>query len=57
MTTSIGLGLDRCIAWSVSSSVRDLVLGLIKKTGYWNAAEPRRWFAGHIQEASALLVT
>jgi len=35
--------------------VHNLVLGLIKKAGYKNAAEGRRWFAGHIHEAFALL--
>lgn len=44
-------------AGRILSIVHNLVLGLIKKAGYKNAAEGRRWFAGHIQEAFALLIT
>ena len=37
--------------------VHNLVLSLIKKAGYKNAAEARGWFAGHIQETFILLTT
>ena len=41
----------------ILSIVHNLVLSLIKKAGYKNAAEARRWFAGHIPEAFILLTT
>jgi hypothetical protein len=36
--------------------VHNLVLGLLKMAGFTNAAQGRRWFAGHLQEAFALLI-
>ena len=35
----------------------NLVLALIKRTGWWHAAQARRWFAGHSDPAAALLTT
>lgn len=42
-------------AGRILSIVHNLVLGLIKKAGFKNAAEGRRWFAGHLLAAFALL--
>ena len=39
----------------ILSIVHDLVLGLLKRAGFTNAAKGRRWFEGHLQEAFALL--
>lgn len=36
--------------------VHNLVIGLIKQAGYHNAAQARRYFDGHIDQAFALLV-
>ena len=36
--------------------VHNLVIGLIKQAGYYNAAQARRYFEGHIDQAFALLV-
>ena len=36
--------------------VHNLVLGLLKKAGFTNAAQGRRWFAGHLPESFALLI-
>ncbi len=52
-TTRMTIGAAGCI-WSI---VHNLVLGLLKKAGFSNAAKGRRWFDGHIKEAFALLVT
>ena len=38
------------------SMIHDLVLGLLKTAGFTNAAQGRRWFDGHLQEAFALLI-
>lgn len=42
-------------AGRILSIVHNLVLGLIKKAGFKNAAEGRRWFSGHLLAAFALL--
>ena len=39
----------------ILSIVHNLVLGLLKRAGFTNAAKGRRWFDGHLQEAFALL--
>jgi predicted transposase YbfD/YdcC len=39
----------------ILSIVHDLVLGLLKRAGFSNAAKGRRWFEGHLREAFALL--
>lgn len=44
-------------AGSILSIVHNLVLGLIKKAGFQNTAQGRRWFSGHIQEAFILLIS
>jgi predicted transposase YbfD/YdcC len=38
-------------------TVHNLVLGLIKRAGYNNSAQARRYFEGHIAEAFSLLIT
>ena len=42
-------------AGRILSIVHDLVLALIKTAGFINAAQGRRWFDGHLQEAFAVL--
>jgi predicted transposase YbfD/YdcC len=42
-------------AGRILSIIHDLVLGLLKTAGFTNAAQGRRWFAGHLPEAFALL--
>jgi predicted transposase YbfD/YdcC len=42
-------------AGRILSIVHDLVLGLLKRAGFNNAAKGRRWFEGHLREAFALL--
>lgn len=42
-------------AGRILSILHDLVLGLLKTAGFTNAAQGRRWFAGHLPEAFALL--
>jgi predicted transposase YbfD/YdcC len=44
-------------AGQILASVHNLVLALIKQAGFHNAARARRWFAGHIDQAFALLVS
>ena len=39
----------------ILSIVHDLVLGLLKRAGFTNAAKGRRWFEGHLQQAFDLL--
>ncbi len=43
-------------AGRILSLIHDLVLGLLKTAGFTNAAQGRRWFDGHLQEAFALLI-
>ena len=43
-------------AGSIWSILHNLVLGLLKKAGFSNAAKGRRWFEGHIKEAFDLLL-
>jgi predicted transposase YbfD/YdcC len=38
------------------ATLHHLVLGLIKQAGFQNAAQARRWFAGHLDQAFALLL-
>jgi hypothetical protein len=42
-------------AGRILSILHDLLLGLLKTAGFTNAAQGRRWFAGHLPEAFALL--
>jgi len=41
----------------VMASINNLVLALIRQSGFHNAAQARRWFAAHLSEAFALLTT
>jgi predicted transposase YbfD/YdcC len=43
-------------AGRILAMVHNLVLGLLKSAGFINSAQGRRWFAGHLQEAFALLI-
>jgi hypothetical protein len=43
-------------AGRILAIVHNLVLGLLKMAGFTNAAQGRRWFAGHLQEAFTLLI-
>jgi len=44
-------------AGRILATVHNLVLGLIKRAAYMNAAQARRYFEGHIADAFALLIT
>lgn len=44
-------------AGQILATVHNLVLALIMQAGFHNAARARRWFAGHIDQAFALLVS
>jgi predicted transposase YbfD/YdcC len=44
-------------AGQILATVHNLVLALIKQAGFHNAARARRWFAGHIDQAFALLAS
>jgi predicted transposase YbfD/YdcC len=44
-------------AGRILATVHNLVIALIKRAGYTNSAKARRWFAGHLDQAFALLVT
>jgi len=44
-------------AGRILASMHNLLIGLVKKAGYTNAAKARRYFEGHIQEAFSLLTT
>ena len=41
----------------VMASMNNLILALIRQANFHNAAQARRWFAAHLSEAFALLVT
>jgi predicted transposase YbfD/YdcC len=43
-------------AGRILAMVHNLALGLIKQVGYHNAAQARRYFAGHLDQAFALLL-
>lgn len=44
-------------AGRVLATIHNLVLALIKRAGFTNAAQARRWFAGHLAQAFALLTS
>jgi len=44
-------------AGPILAAIHNLVIALIKRAGYKNAARARRWFAGHLNQAFALLTT
>ena len=41
----------------VMAAINNLTLSLIKQAGFHNAAQGRRWFAGHLDRAFELLIT
>jgi len=41
----------------IVATIHNLVIALIKRAGYSNAAKARRWFAGHLDQAFALLTS
>jgi Transposase DDE domain len=41
----------------ILATVHNVVLALIKQAGFHNAAQARRWFDGHVDQAFALLVS
>jgi predicted transposase YbfD/YdcC len=45
------------VAGQILATIHNLVLALIKQAGFQNAAQARRWFAGHIDQAFALLIS
>jgi hypothetical protein len=44
-------------AGRILATIHNLVLALIKQAGFHNAAQARRWLAGHIDQAFALLIS
>jgi predicted transposase YbfD/YdcC len=44
-------------AGRILSILHNLVLGLLKRAGFTNAAKGRRWFEGHLHQAFDLLLT
>jgi predicted transposase YbfD/YdcC len=44
-------------AGRILATVHNLVIGLIKRAGYNNAAKARRYYDGHLDEAFCLLIT
>jgi predicted transposase YbfD/YdcC len=44
-------------AGRILATIHNLVIALIKRAGFSNAAKARRWFAGHLEQAFALLTT
>ena len=42
---------------AVMAAINNLTLALIKQAGFYNAAQGRRWFAGHLDRAFDLLTT
>jgi len=44
-------------AGRILATIHNLVLALITQAGFHNAAQARRWFAGHIDQAFALLIS
>jgi predicted transposase YbfD/YdcC len=44
-------------AGRILATIHNLIIGLIKRAGYHNAAQARRYYDGHINEAFQLLLT
>lgn len=44
-------------AGQITATIHNLVLALIKRAGYTNAAKARRWFDGHLADAFLLLTS
>jgi hypothetical protein len=40
----------------ILGTIHNLVLALLKSTGFTNTAQARRWYAGHLDETFALLL-
>jgi predicted transposase YbfD/YdcC len=49
--------MTKAAAGRILATIHNLVIALIKRAGYSNAAKARRWFAGHLDQAFALLIT
>ena len=49
--------MTKAVAGRIVASIHNLVIALIRRAGYSNAAKARRWFAGHLEQAFALLTT
>jgi predicted transposase YbfD/YdcC len=41
----------------IVATIHNLVIALIKRAGYSNAAKARRWFSGHLDQAFSLLLS
>lgn len=41
----------------ILATIHNLVIGLIKRAGYDNAAKARRFYEGHIDQAFGLLIS
>jgi predicted transposase YbfD/YdcC len=44
-------------AGHILGTIHNLILSLLKSTGFTNTAQARRWYAGHLDDAFALLLT
>ncbi len=44
-------------AAQILASIHNLVIALIRKANFHNAAQARRWFGGHIDQAFAILIS
>jgi len=49
--------MTKAAAGRILATVHNLILALIKRAGFHNAAQARRWFDGHLDQAFALLIT
>ncbi|MFN7036827.1 MAG: ISAs1 family transposase, partial [Bellilinea sp.] len=52
-----GTRMTKGAAGRILATIHNLVLALIKQAGFHNAAQARRWFDGHLDQAFALLVS
>jgi len=48
--------MTKAAAGRILATIHNVVLALIKQAGFHNAAQARRWFDGHLNQAFALLV-
>ncbi len=49
--------MSKGAAGRILATIHNVVLALIRQAGFQNAAQARRWFEGHIDQAFALLIT
>lgn len=49
--------MTKAAAGRILATLHNVVLALIRQAGFQNAAQARRWFNGHIDQAFALLVS